>query len=74
VEDGETMTLNMVMVEFLQDYQCCWKKGQVGEVLPHFANKLVERGIAKRLDAPKAHKMVESPQKKKGHNIPYHTG
>jgi len=60
--------LNMVMVEFLEDYQCCWKKGQVGSVLPYFANTLIKNGIAKRLDAPKRHKMVESPQKAKGNN------
>ena len=61
----------MIKVEFLEDYKCCWKKGQVGNVLPSFAEIVIGAGIAKRLDAPGRHKMVEAPQKKKGLVRPY---
>jgi len=64
----------MVKVEFLKDYQCCWKKGQVGDILPYFAQALIEQGVAKQIDAPQRHKMVGSPEKKKGHNVPHYTG
>ena len=63
----------MVKVEFLEDYKCCWKKGDVGNLLPSFAEVVIDARIAKRLDAPQKHKMVKSPEKAKGFNIPYHT-
>jgi len=56
----------MVTVEFLQDYKCCHKKGETFKALPHFAQTLIENGIAKRVDRPQKHKMIESPQKAKG--------
>ena len=64
----------MITVEFLEDYKCCWKKGDVGTVLPNFAAIVIEAGIAKEVDKPPRHKMVESPEKKKSHNIPGYTG
>jgi len=64
----------MIKIIFLQDYKCCHKTGDVFNALSHFAQVLIDQGIAKRLDVPKAHKMVESPQKAKGHNIPNYTG
>jgi len=63
----------MIKVEFLQDYQCCWKKGQIGNVLPHFARVLINQGIAKQIDVPQRHKMVESPQKAKGDSASLNT-
>lgn len=64
----------MKTVEFLEDYKCCWKKGDVGDVLPGFADVIIAAGIAKAVDEPPQHKMIESPEKKKGHNIPGFTG
>ena len=64
----------MIEVEFLRDYGCCWKKGDRRKVREHFAFVLLNQKIAKRLDGPPKHKMMESPQKAKGHNIPYYKG
>ena len=62
----------MIKVEFLEDYKCCWKKGQVGNLLPSFAQIVLEAGIAKRVIEPQRHKIVESPQKAKGDDTLYH--
>jgi len=40
----------MVEVEFIQDYKCCWKKGDRREVQDHFAYVLIEQGIAKKIE------------------------
>ena len=64
----------MVKIEFLQDYKCCWKKGDTGDVLEHFAQVLIEQGIAKQIEGPPKHKMVESAPKAKGHNISGYVG
>lgn len=63
-----------VEVEFLKDYGCCWEKGQRGKLLVNVADILEKRGILKRVRGPDRHKMVESPAKAKGHNIPEYKG
>jgi len=59
----------MIKIEFLQDYKNCHKKGDTLMVLLHVAYVWIEQGIAKRVVEPQRHKMVESPQRAKGHNI-----
>lgn len=49
-------------VEFLRDYKCCWKEGDVGEVSLQFGTVVVEAGYAKAVDSPRKHKMVLRPQ------------
>ena len=66
--------MNKVKVEFLQDFRSCRKKGDIEDVSPDFAHALKEAGIAKIIDGPARHKMVESPRKAKGHNIAGYTG
>ena len=55
----------MITVEFLEDYKCCWKKGDVGTILPGFATVVIDAGIAKEVEKPERHKMIEHPEKKK---------
>lgn len=55
----------MVWIEFLQDYKCGHEKGCVKEALPHFAQALIEAGIAKAIDRPKRNKMITKPPGKK---------
>jgi len=55
----------MVKIEFLEDFQCCWKKGDVGEVLDRFAHAMIEQGIAKAVKAPPKNKMVSGSPKNK---------
>jgi len=56
-------------IKMIKDYQCCWKKGDVGEVSPQFAVVLIEGGFAKAVDEPPKNKMVSSPKKKKGYYV-----
>lgn len=55
----------MIPIEFLKDYKSCYKKGDRKDALPHFAKVLIDLGIAKRLDRPPKHKMVERAEKEK---------
>jgi len=64
----------MIKIEFLQDYQCCHKRGDVFNASDHFGETMIGLGVAKRIDSPERHKMVESPQKAKGHNVTGYTG
>ena len=60
------MSNNMVWVELLKDYKCCWKKGDQRDVLPHFAQALIDLGYARAVDKPSKDKMIKTPLVKKG--------
>ena len=55
----------MTWIKFLEDYQCCWKKGEIGEVSEQFAYAMIERDIAKAIDKPVKDKMISGSPKNK---------
>jgi len=44
----------MIEIEFLQDYKCCWKKGQRRAVTFDFAYVMLDLGIARAVDGTTA--------------------
>ena len=64
----------MTKVEFLTDYRArnmlLYHAGDVKEFDSDYAFALIDAGIAKSVDNPKRHKMVERPAEKKH----YYTG
>jgi hypothetical protein len=51
----------MIEIEFIQDFKKCRKKGDREKVHPHFAQVLIEQGLAKAVNEPKKNKMIGQP-------------
>ena len=64
----------MTKVEFLTDYRArnmlLYHAGDVKEFDDSYAFALIDAGIAKSVDSPERHKMIERPKEKKH----YYTG
>lgn len=56
-----------VEIEIVKEYRSCWKIGMKRKVSADFAHVLIEGGYAKAVDKPPRHKMIERPEKEKGH-------
>lgn len=50
----------MMEVEFIQAYKC-YKKGDRKNAQPHFAQVLIDQGLAKAVNVPQRHKMIGQP-------------
>jgi hypothetical protein len=57
--------MNMVEIEFIQDYKNCHKAGSRFNAQPHFAEVLIDLGYAKALKMPPKNKMIEAAEKEK---------
>lgn len=60
---------DMVYIELLKDYKCCWKKGDQRDVLAHFAKVLIDQGFARAIDKPNKDKMIKTPRIKKHFHV-----
>lgn len=50
----------MITIEFIQAFKC-YKKGDTNKVQPHFAQVLIDQGLAKAVNVPKRNKMIGQP-------------
>lgn len=63
----------MAKIKFTQDYRArnmiLYNSGDVKELDNSYAIALIDAGIAKSVDSPRKHKMVEKPAEKKHYYV-----
>ena len=63
----------MKKIEFTKDYRArnmiLYHAGETRELSDSYAKALIDAGVAKSVDSPQRHKMIERPAEKKHYHV-----